>query len=121
MEWINFKGWEDTYALFEIRRDERDNPIDKISVAHQGNWIDEDAMNCHPQFRLYEDVQKAMGSGLLLIGKYFSQEKGRTFFDYQIIDDNATLAVPASGEELDFEIFGLLPDNTKILLLKREL
>ena len=120
---VNFKGWNDTFALFDIKQGVMENEqiLEKIIVCHQGNWTTEDAMNCHPQFEKYEDVQAAMGHGLHLIKKYFLPDKNRTCFEYRLLEKECMLVVPATGEEIDFEIYGLGFDNQKNLLLKREL
>lgn len=123
MDAITFKGWNGLYALFEIHRDLMpDNMmIDKILISHQGNWIGEDAMMCHPEYARYEDVQRDMGEGLQFLKKWFSSEKRKSYFEYKIIKPESLLAVPATGEEIEFEVYGKGPDNKEILLLKREL
>lgn len=123
MDIISFKNWEGTYALFEIQKDHMPNNqfIDKIIISHQGDWISEDAMLCHPQYAKYEDVQFDMGEGLQFLRKWFSPEKGKSYFEYKIIKDKSLLAVPATGEEITFEVYGKGEDGQEILLLQREL
>ena len=123
MELVSFKGWKDMYALFEITRGlmPNDQIMEKILISHQGDWICEDAMMCHPQYAKYEDVQFDMGDGLLLLRKWYSREEGKTYFEYKIIKNKSLLSVPATGEEIDFEVYGKGQDNKAILLLKREL
>lgn len=120
---VNFKGWNDTFALFDIKREAMNDPqeLEKIIVCHQGDWLAEDAMDCHPRFENYEDVQTAMGYGLILLNKYFLPDKNRTCFEYLLHEKDCVLAVPATGEEIDFEIYGISPNQRKTLLLKREL
>ena len=123
MDLITFKEWEGSYALFEITKGILyDNQLmDKILIIHEGDWIGEEAMTCHPRYTRYEDVQFDMGDGLLLLRKWFSLEKRRSYFEYKMIKNKSLLAVPATGEEIDFEIYGIGTNNNKILLLKREL
>lgn len=123
MDLITFKEWKGSYALFEITKGFLcDNQImDKILISHEGDWIGEDSMICHPGYDRYEDVQYDMGDGLFLLRKWFSPENRRSFFEYKMIKNKSLLAVPATGEEIDFEIYGIGPNNNKILLMKREL
>ena len=98
-----------------------DQIMDKIIISHQGDWISEEAMTCHPEYARYEDVQFDLGDGLLLLRKWYSKENRKSYFEYKIIKNTSLLAVPATGEEIDFEIYGKSPNNQEILLLKREL
>lgn len=123
MEIITFKDWEGMFALFEITKGIMPNNkiIDKIIISHQGDWICDDAMICHPRYAKYEEVQFDLGDGLIFLRKWFSNEKRKTYFEYKIIKNKSILAVPATGEEIDFEVYGKGEDNKEILLLKREL
>lgn len=123
MDLISFKGWKDTIALFEIDKDKMPDSllIDKIIVSHEGDWLDEDAMICHRPYRNYEDVQAFLGKGLWFLRKWYSPEDNRSNFEFKFVGKEALLAVPATGEEIDFEIYGMGYDLQKHLLLKREL
>ena len=123
MDLITFKGWQGSYALFEIHKGLMPNGeiIDTIIISHQGDWICDEAMMCHPQYAKYEDVQFDLGEGLQFLKKWFSPEKRKSYFEYKVIRDNSLLAVPATGEEIDFEVYGKRINNQEILLLKREL
>lgn len=123
MDLIAFKEWKGLYALFELTKGMLyDNQvIDRIIISHEGDWIGEDAMMCYPQYSRYEDVQYDLGGGLFLLRKWFSSEKRRSYFEYKMLKNKSVLAVPATGEEMDFEIYGVGQDNNKILLIKREL
>lgn len=123
MDLIRFKGWEDTFALFEVHKGLMPNNqmIDKIRISHEGNWIDEDAMICHPKYDKYEDVQKELGKGLWFLRKWYSPQERKSNFEFKVLNNESILAVPATGEEIDFEIYGLGPARQETLLLKREL
>lgn len=120
---IDFKGWNDKYALFAIGKGiiQNNQVLDKIVVCHQGNWASEDAMMCHPEYKKYEDVQVALGHGLKLLNKYYLPDKNRTCFEYLVNERDCVLAVPATGEEINFEVYGIDSNNIKTLLLQREL
>ena len=123
MDLIAFKEWKGSYALFELTKGMiYDNQVmDRIIISQEGDWIGEDAMMCHPQYDRYEDVQCDLGDGLFLLRKWFSSEKRRSYFEYKMIKNKSLLAVPATGEEIDFEIYGIGTNNNKILLMKRDL
>ena len=81
-------------------------------------------MICHREYALYEDVQKDLGNGLKFIKKEYSDKLNRSFFIYSVdnaFESNCTLAVPATGEDICFEIFGETKQGRLILLEKREL
>lgn len=123
-ELVEFLGWVGTYARFRIRRGALPNGrwLDRIIVAHEGDWISEDAMECHSEYRAYEDVQKALGTELVFTSKEYSQILHRSLFSYSFqYGDEAILAVPATGEEIYFEIYGAEEHHGICLLVEREL
>ena len=98
--------------------------LTNIIVSHEGRWICEESMFCHPDYKFYEDVQKDLGNGLIFIRKEYSEIMNRSLFTYSVdnaSEGNCTLAVPATGEEICFEIFGVTKQGGLILLEKREL
>lgn len=126
MELVQFLGWKGCYALFSIKREILPNGegFDKILVAHEGHWIDSDGMICHPEYEHYEDVQKDLGKGLTFIKKEYSEFLKRSLFlfDFEYVSDgNYLLAVPATGEEIYFEIYGVDQSGAMVLLVEREL
>lgn len=126
MEFVKFIGWKGTYALFEIKRGilPNDNLFERILVSHEGNWIDSDGMLCYPEYELYEDVQKGLGKGLTFVKKEYSELLKRSLFlfDFEYAKENLhTLAVPATGEEINFEIYGVDQFGALVLLVEREL
>lgn len=120
---VKFINWQGCYALFSIQSHAPQHGINiqRVIVSQEGDWIGEDAMMCYPQYARYEDVQYDLGDGLFLLRKWLSPEKRKSYFEYEILKNNSVLAVPATGEEMDFEIYGLGPNNNKFLLIKREL
>ncbi len=126
MELIQFLGYNDSYALFNIRRGKLpdDKHFDKVLVAHEGDWIDSRGMICHPEYEHYEDVQKELGKGLSFISKEYSAILNRSLFlfDFEYVPEGLyTLAVPATGEEIYFEIYGVDQSGALVLLVEREL
>lgn len=126
MELVHFLGWKESYALFSIKRGILPNEkhFDKVLVAHEGHWIDIDGMICHKEYELYEDVQKDLGKGLTFIKKEYSEFLNRSLFlfDFEYVSDgNYLLAVPATGEEIYFEIYGVDQSGALVLLVEREL
>lgn len=123
---IEFSGWtgpSSVYGLFKFynQNSEDSIKIESIIVAHEGTWIDKNAMSFHRDFEYYEDVQKALGRGLEFVGKEYSNLLERSLFKFNIIQDNAQLVVPATGEEISFEIYGIDRIGNWYLLVKREL
>lgn len=125
---IQFIGWtQRTYAQFKIRKTElpNGNKFDKILVAHEGDWTTTEGMYCHSEYKRYEDVQEDLGKGLRFLKKGFSKLNRRSLFlfDFAPIDDNEEyiLAVPATGEEIYFEIYGVDQYGGLVLLVEQEL
>ena len=126
MELVQFLGWNGSYALFCIKRDILPNEkhFDKVLVAHEGHWIDTDGMICHKEYELYEDVQKDLGKGLTFIKKEYSEILKRSLFlfDFEYTPEgDYLLSVPATGEEIYFEIYGVDQSGALVLLVEREL
>ncbi|MCH5325809.1 MAG: hypothetical protein J1E29_01235 [Duncaniella sp.] len=119
-----FKDWEGSYALFTIRRGVLPNgrTLQRIFISHEGDWTGSDAMLCHKDFLNYEDVQSALGNNLSFKSKEYSPALHRTLIQYSLNSDSgATLAVPATGEEIAFEIYGAGSSGGLYLLIEREL
>ncbi len=59
---IKFLDWKGSYALFEIQVGQLPDGciLHEIIVAHEGNWIAENSMDCHREYAKYEDVQSAL-------------------------------------------------------------
>lgn len=126
MELVKFLGWNGTYAIFSIKRGILPNEknFERVLVAHEGHWVDSDGMLCHPEYELYEDVQKGLGKGLTFVKKEYSELLKRSLFLYEFNyepDGNYVLAVPATGEEIYFEIYGVDQSGGLVLLVEREL
>ena len=115
---IRFLDWFGTIAKFEIteRRLPDGSLMNFIIVAYEGDWTDELLFN--DKFKFYEDVQLKEGSGLKFIDKAFIPILRRTFFKFKLDNSPAILAVPATGEEFNFEIYG--SDGRKGLHLLHE-
>lgn len=94
-----------------------------LLVAHEGDWLREKAMSPYPLYENYEDVQPALGTGLYFRGKEYSQTYRRSLFLFTFSGeaDERVLAVPATGEEIAFEIYGIDSDWRLLPLLEMEL
>lgn len=130
LDYIRFLGWGGPgfiYARFLINRKDLPNGqgLDKLLVAHEGDWTKEEGMSCHSYYNKYEDVQFLLGKGLSLRKKGYSKINNRSLFLYDFDnrenDGEYILAVPATGEEIYFEIYGVDPSGDLVLLVKREL
>ena len=126
--YINILGWcgpSHIYASFRIDRMDLPNGRDltALLVAHEGNWVTEGGMCCHAHYKYYEDVQGDLGKGLVFRRKGFSVINRRSLFLFEIDKtcNEHILAVPATGEEIYFEIYGVDTDGDLVLLVKREL
>lgn len=123
-DFVEFLGWKGSYARFKIKKEQLPNGrnIERIIVAHEGNWTNADGMRCFSEYNSYEDVQKALGSGLEFISKEYSAILKRSLISYSFEDESeAILAVPATGEEIYFEIYGSDRTHGIFLLEEREL
>lgn len=121
---VEFLGWEGSYARFKIKRAKLPNgrTIERIIVAHEGNWTNTDGLMSYREYHAYEDVQKALGNGLNFIAKEYSTIMNRSLFSYSFdFGSEAVLAVPATGEEIYFEIYGSDQYHGLFLLVEREL
>ena len=122
---ITFIGWCGIYASFHIDRMDLPNGknLTAILVAHEGDWTTEEGMCCHAHYKSYEDVQSDLGKGLVFRRKGFSVINRRSLFLFEIDKtcNEHILAVPATGEEIYFEIYGVDTDGNILLLVKREL
>lgn len=124
-DYIEFLDWMGSYAKFRIHKKALPDGYDfkEIVVSHEGDWISSGAMFCYPEYQHYEDVQKALGKGLTFIGKQYQSNTRRSIFRYALLPccDDYLLSVPATGEELCFEIYGASQFGTMTLLFKGEL
>lgn len=70
-KYVEFLGWEDSYARFRIHKTTLPNGKDfeQVVATHEGDWIGNGVMCCHTEYRHYEDVQQSMGNGLIFLGK----------------------------------------------------
>lgn len=125
-KYVEFLGWEGSYARFRIHKTPLPNGYDfkQVVVTHEGDWISVGAMCCYPEYRHYEDVQQSMGKGLIFIGKQFRGDIKRSVFRFKFWpwgSGEYILAVPATGEEVCFEIYGIDSKGNSTLLVEREL
>ena len=126
-DYLQFLGWGGPgciYASFRIKRKDLPNgkKFDKVLVAHEGDWTCEEAMSFYPDFQKYEDVQRTLGHGLSFRKKGVSRINRRSLFLYDFDDigdgEDYVLSVPATGEEIYFEIYAV--DNCSGLTLLRK-
>ena len=126
MDLVKFIGYNGSYAMFQIERKmlPNGNSFEKLLVAHEGDWIGEYGMICYPEYKAYEDVQTALGKGLVFVNKEYSELLRRSLFLYDFehtSDAEYILSVPATGEEIYFAIYGIDHLGAKVLLLDMEL
>ena len=125
ISFINWCGPSHIYASFQINRTNLPSGknIGSIMVAHEVDWTSEKGMLCHPHYRRYEDVQENLGKGLIFRRKGFSKINCRSLylFDIDKTSNEHIIAVPATGEEICFEIYGVDTDGNLVLLVKQEL
>lgn len=125
INFLNFCGPSRIYASFHIDRMDLPNGknLTAILVAHEGDWTTEEGMSCHFPYKRYEDVQKDLGKGLIFKRKGFSKVNRRSLFLFDIdkTSNEHILAVPATGEEIYFEIYGIDKSGDLVLLVEREL
>ena len=125
INFLNFCGPSRIYASFHIDRMDLPNGknLTAILVAHEGDWTTEEGMSCHFPYKRYEDVQKDLGKGLVFKRKGFSKVNHRSLFLFDIdkTSNEHILAVPATGEEIYFEIYGIDKSGDLVLLVDREL
>lgn len=119
---VNFLGWDNVFAKFEIQGTHLydGQRIRYLVVACEGDWTD-DLRGFYPDITFYEEVQNNLGSGLEFIDKEYCPLLKRSFFKFKLEDPSPCLVVPASGEELHFEIYGLNAGGSLLLLLEQEL
>lgn len=121
---VEFLGWEGSYAKFRIKRGQLPNgrALERIIVAHEGNWIEANEIWSYREYDSYDDVQNKLGNGLSFIAKEFSKVLNRSLISYSFeYGSEAILAVPATGEEIYFEIYGSDKYHGLNLLVEREL
>ena len=126
MDLVKFIGYNGSYAMFQIERKmlPNGNRFERLLVAHEGDWIGEYGMICYPEYKAYEDVQTDLGKGLVFVNKEYSELLRRSLFLYDFehtSDAEYILSVPATGEEIYFEIYGIDHLGAKVLLLDMEL
>ncbi len=109
---VGFCGPSAIYAKFRIE----ETGYNQIIVAHEGRWCEENGMCCHPHFANYEDVQASLGSGLVFQGKEYVNLIHRSLFKFEYDDTNEhILVVPATGEEISLEIYGVKYNQLDLL------
>lgn len=124
---IEFIGWEHVYGIFRMNSVilPDGKSIKELLFVHEGDWIHSGAMSFYQEYLLYEDVQHYLGRGLIFKGKEYSVLFKRSLFLYDIDRSSKNteikICVPATGEEVDFEIYGLDYDDRAHLLIKIEL
>lgn len=121
---VEFLGWEGSYAKFRIKRGQLPNgrTLERIIVAHEGNWIEANGIWSYREYDSYDEVQNKLGNGLSFIAKEFSKVLNRSLISYSFeYGSEAILAVPATGEEIYFEIYGSDRRHGLFLLVEREL
>ena len=125
INFLDFCGPSRIYASFHIDRMDLPNGknLTAILVAHEGDWTTEKGMYCHDHYKYYEDVQSDLGKGLIFKLKGFSKVNRRSLFLFELDKtcNEHILAVPATGEEIYFEIYGVDTDGNILLLVKLEL
>lgn len=125
ISFIDFCGPSRIYASFRIHLTDLPSGkiIESILVAHEGDWTSKEGMSSNPHYKHYEGVQEDLGKGLIFRRKGFSKVNRRSLFLFEIdkASDEHILAVPATGEEIDFEIYGIDTDRNLVLLVKQEL
>ena len=113
------------YARFEISVGLLPNGhrMERIIVAHEGRfWIEPNGMKYYPKYNSYEQVQEGLGQGLTFITKEYSSDMERSLFEYTVgYPAPIILAVPATGEEIYFDIYGLDQDRQMYRLFHGEL
>ena len=94
----------------------------RVIVAHEGNWLTSDFRQFYG-YDTYEDAQRKYGIGLIFVSKEYSDVLNRTLFSFEFEDffSEAILAVPATGEEIYFEVYGSDNNHGLVLLTEREL
>lgn len=125
---IKFTGWgKGVYGTFQLESALLQPGIwaERILIAHEGDWMDAARMRFYKGYENYEDVQQDLGDGLKFVGKEYSKLLNRSFFLYEIARPvkglGYKIAVPATGEEVYFEIYGLDSKGIQYLMLQREL
>ena len=93
-----FQDGERVCGIFQIESTllQSGTRSETILVAHEGNRIDLYLMDFYGEYKNYEDAQKDLGDGLKFIGKEYSNP---------VKDIGYKIAVPATGEEVSFEIY----------------
>lgn len=125
---IKFTGWEKgVYGTFQLESALLQPGIwaERILIAHEGDWMDAARMRFYKGYENYEEVQQDLGDGLKFVGKEYSKLLNRSFFLYEIVRPvkglGYKIVVPATGEEVYFEIYGLDSKGIQYLMLQREL
>lgn len=125
---VQFTGWEKgLYGTFRIKSLFLSNGarMEKIITSHEGDWISSFAMFCYDGYETYESVQKDLGYGLVFLRKEYSSQHNRSKFIYDVTSSSEgteiKIAVPATGEEIRFEIYAIDSNGQIHLLVEREL
>lgn len=127
---IKFCGWtgpQSTYGLFRIDRpNDTDNPdpYTGILIVHEGNWAGPLGNKFSwPECEHYEQAQQIFGDSLELVGKNYDMTNRCTYFRFKLPENRQStkIVVPATGEGLNFKIYGIRKSGHKELLIDREL
>lgn len=121
---VEFLGWDGTEALFQIKRGVLPNNsrIERIIFAREGDWVTNTGSSRHRIYKRHEIIQELSGNGLRLVSQEYSKDRNRSVFTYSFeTGDDAILAVPATGEELCYEIYGCDSNQDLHLLDEGEL
>lgn len=125
-EYVSFigRGKGGLYGIFKINRKALPNgrEFKHVLVSFEGNWVDRKDIY---EYEHYEDVQQDQGNGLCFCHKeYFETSNcSRYLYDFGCIKagEDYVLAVPATGEEFKFRIYGVDDVGALILLWEMEL
>lgn len=122
-DYVSFigRGKGSVYGIFKINRKPLPNgrEFKQLLVSFEGNWVD--MGNYRDEY--YEDVQPDQGHGLSFCHKEYQGGSSWFLYDFESIkpDEDYVLAVPATGEEFIFQIYGVDDLGALILLWKMEL
>lgn len=91
-----------------------------IVIAHEVDWCNPECMKGYHQYSFsYQAAQEKLGRNLKYVGMERSELMRRTLirFDFDEFTDSALLFTPATGEELCFEIYGVLDHHSTLIPL----
>ncbi|MCH5346376.1 MAG: hypothetical protein J1E63_04665 [Muribaculaceae bacterium] len=121
---VTFLDWRGCCGLLAIHKGRLPDgePVERLIVAHEGDWTDGEAMTCYGEYENYEEVQSRLGKNLKFRRKEYIGLLNRTLIEYSLDSDtDGILALPATGEETRCEIYGRAANGALYLLDEREL